>query len=147
MRGLNKPFSKSLHAKNDPKSRKLVKAFFAEWDIVLIDHPNKYDIDLITEDGKVRVEVERRINWKTGLKFPFNTVHILERKKKFFETGNTHYCIVSDDYKFMGFISGAIIKEYMDDKYLIENPNRFVKKGEYAYDIPVEKFEFYPLKP
>jgi len=143
--GINKPFSKSLHAKNDPESRKKVQAFFAEWDIILVDHPNKFDIDLITEKGEVRVEVERRPIWKTGT-FPFPTVHILERKEKFFREGKTHYCIVSADYKWMGFISAQLITSFMTPKHLKENPNKYVSSGEYAYDIPTDKFEFYKLK-
>lgn len=142
MIGVRKPFNKSLHAKNDPKSRRLVQAFFAERGVVLIDHPNKYDIDLITKDGKVRVEVERRPIWKTG-KFPFDTVHILERKEKFFREGNTHYCIVSGDYNWIGFIPAKLITSFMRRKYLKENPNKYVKEGEYAYDIPTDQFEFY----
>jgi hypothetical protein len=144
MKGVLKPFSKSLHATNDPKSRRLVKKFFAAMGIPLKDHPDRYDIDLITEDGEVRVEVERRPVWKTG-KFPFKTVHVLERKKKFFEHGKAHYCIISEDYKWMGFISATLIREYMKPEYLNHNPNKFVRSGEYEYDIPTDKFEFYQL--
>lgn len=53
MIGRSKPFDKQLHANNDPKSRIVVKKFFAERDIILVDHPNKCDIILITEDGKL----------------------------------------------------------------------------------------------
>ncbi len=144
MKGIRKPFSKSLHAKNDPRSREIVKMFFASQRIILIDHPNKYDIDLLTEDGKLRVEVERRVVWKEE-KFPFPSIHVLERKKKFFEAGDTHYCIVSKNYDYLGFISSTTISKYMDSKYLIEIPNKFVKRGEYAYDIPIDKFEFYSV--
>ena len=144
MVGVSKPFNKSLHAKNDPSSRKLVKKFFAERGVILVDHPNKYDIDLQTEDGKVRVEVERRPVWDS-FDFPFDTVNVLERKRKFFETGNTHYCIISQNYKRLGFIPADKLTEYIKPEFLKENPNKYVRKDEYVYKVPVDEFEFYSI--
>ena len=43
------------------------------------------------EDNLVKnVEVEVRISWKSDFKFPFDTVNIPERKRKFFD-GNCLY--------------------------------------------------------
>lgn len=144
MIGVNKPFSPSLHAKNDPKSRELVKEFFAERGIIINDHPNKYDVDLISSDGLLRVEVEHRMNWKTA-EFPFNEINVPERKAKFFKEGKTHYVILSNEYQYLGFISALKIKKFMIPECLKESSNRFVKSNEYFYKIPKTEFEFYQI--
>jgi hypothetical protein len=144
MIGVSKPFSKSLHAKNDPISRKLVKEFFAERGVILKDHPNKYDIDLMSQDESVRVEVEHRLNWDTP-EFPYKEVNVPERKAKFFGAGNTHYVILSNKYSHLGFISAKIIQGYIKDEYLKESRNRFIEKQEYFYKIPSSEFEFYEI--
>lgn len=145
MIGVRKPFSKGLHAKNDPKSRTLVKAFFAERGVVINDHPNKYDIDLISDDGTIRVEVEHRLNWNTP-EFPYDEVNVPERKAKFFKDGNTHYVILSKEYTYLGFISAKIIQKFMKREFLKESSNRFVAEREFFYKIPKTKFEFYQIE-
>lgn len=144
MIGVRKPFSKGLHAKNDPKSRTLVKTFFAERGIKLVDHPNKYDIDLVSEDGTIRVEVEHRLNWDEPI-FPYEEINVPERKAKFFEAGNTHYVILSRDYKFLGFISALAIQKFIKPEYLKESRNRFVFECEYFYKVPKLEFEWYEI--
>jgi len=145
MIGVRKPFNKVLHAKNDPKSRQSVKTFFAERGVTLVDHPNKYDIDLISQDGSIRVEVEHRLNWDSP-DFPYEEVNVPERKAKFFEAGNTHYVILSRDYKYIGFISATEIQKFMKPEYLKESRNRFVSECEYFYKVPKLKFEFYQIE-
>ena len=144
MIGINKPFSKSLHSKNDPKSRKITKEFFAKRGVTLVDHPNKFDIDLMTEDGGLRVEVEHRLVW-TEPEFPFSEVNVPQRKAKFFREGKTDYVILSERYTHIGFISADSIKNYMEDKHLKESPNKYVEKDEYFYKIPKDKFEWYTI--
>lgn len=144
MIGKSKPFSKTLHARNDPKSRAIVKQFFADKGVTLIDHPNQYDIDLTTEDGKLRVEVEHRLNWDTP-DFPYTEVNVPERKAKFFEAGNTHYVILSKNYSHLGFISAARIQRFILPQFLKESSNRFVKEAEYFYKVPQTEFEFFKL--
>ena len=145
MIGVTKPFSQSLHAKNDPKSRKIVKDFFAERGVELVDHPNKYDIDLVSKDGTIRVEVEHRLNWSDPV-FPFDEVNVPQRKAKFFEAGNTHYVILSKEYTHIGFISAEKIQKFIKPKFLKESANRFVAEEEYFYKVPKTSFEFYEIQ-
>lgn len=145
MVGIHKPFDKNLHAKNDPKSRALVKAFFLERGVTLDDHPNKYDIDLVSEDGHIRVEVEHRLNWDQP-EFPYEEVNVPERKAKFFGEGNTHYIILSQNYKYLGFISATKIQQFMKPECLKESRNRFVENDEYFYKVPRGEFEFYQIE-
>ncbi len=145
MVGKSKKFSQKLFSANDPKSRRLVKAFFAERGVTLVDHPNKYDIDLVSEDGTIRVEVEHRLNWDVP-EFPYDEVNVPERKAKFFSEGNTHYVILSKDYKYLGFISGPKIKKFMIPECLKESRNRFVQECEFFYKVPKTQFEFYEVE-
>jgi hypothetical protein len=145
MIGVRKPFNASLHAKNDPKSRTLVKAFFAERGVKIDDHPNKYDIDLISDDGTIRVEVEHRLNWNVPV-FPYEEINVPERKAKFFSEGTTHYIILSKDYKYIGFISASKIRKFIKPEFLKESKNRFVAEREYFYKIPRTEFEFYQIE-
>ncbi len=144
MIGRSKPFSKTLHARNDPKSRAVVKKFFAERGVELVDHPNQFDIDLVTTDGLLRVEVEHRINWDTP-DFPYKEVNVPERKAKFFETGNAHYVILSKDYTRLGFISAKKIQAFIKPDCLKESSNRFMKEAEYFYKVPQTEFEFFDI--
>jgi hypothetical protein len=144
MSDVRKPFDKELHAAHDPKSRELVKVFFAERGITLKDNPNKYDIDLLTEDSLMRIEVEHRTNW-VGKEFPYEGINVPKRKDKFFLEGNTHYIILSNDFKYLGFIGAKRIQNYMKSEYLKISPNRFVKQGEKFYEVPRSEFEFYPI--
>lgn len=141
---VNKPFSKSLHSQNDPASRKLVKKFFAERGIELTDNPDRYGVDLMTADTEMKIEVERRINWE-GVEFPYDEVNVPRRKEKFFSSGDTHYVILSKDFKRLGFIAAKVIQRYMKPDFLKESKNRFVKEHEYFYKIPRKEFEFYPV--
>jgi len=105
MVGVNKPFDKKLYLESDPYCREKIKNFFSQFDVELQDNPNTYGEDLITEGYEIRIEVERRIIWNSG-NFPYDTVHILERKKKYFQNGKIHYCVVSKNFDQMAFISG-----------------------------------------
>ena len=145
MIGVNKPFSKDLHMKNDPTSRKLVKEFFAERGIKLKDNPNKFGVDLMTEDSDLLIEVEHRLNWAQP-EFPYEEVNVPQRKSKFFAEGIAHYVILSRDYKYLGFINAKSIQKYMAAEYLKESSNRFVKEHEYFYKIPKSEFEFYQVQ-
>jgi len=145
MIGVRKPFSKGLHAKNDPQSRRLVREFFAERGVTLVDHPNKYDIDLVSDDGSVRVEVEHRLNWEQA-EFPFEEINVPERKAKFFTEGTTHYVILSKSYDYLGFICSTSIQRFMIPECLKESSNRFVEHSEYFYKIPKKEFEFYQIE-
>lgn len=140
----NKPFDKKLWKKHDPKSRTIVKRFFKDRGLILKDHQNEYDLDLISEDGKVKVEVEHRLVWKTN-KFPFSLINVPRRKDKFFKSGDTHYCILSEKYDYLAFIHKDKISKYMEDKYLKEVSNKYIREGEYFYQIPREEFEYYEI--
>lgn len=141
MHGVSKRFSQSLHQGNDPKSRKVVQDFLAKFGIPVKDNPNKYGVDLISEDGSLQVEVEHRLPW-VDEDFPFSEVNVPERKAKFLREGNCQYIILSRNYSRIGIIRGQDIKPFIVDDNLALNPNKYVRNDEYFYKVPVGSFKW-----
>jgi len=141
MKGEYKPFDKKLFKENDPKSRDVVKNFLKTRGVEVKDNTNEYGVDLISSDGNIKFEVERRLVWNR-YEFPFNEVNLLERKTRFFTENNTYYIIVSKDYSRIGIINNNDIKIYMNKSNLKESKNKFVSDGEMFYKLPKEKFKW-----
>lgn len=82
--GPYKPFSVELHEQNDGPAKGAVARFiFREWGLD-VEEGGTYDVDLRCYRNQELVgyaEVERRHNWVHD--FPFETVHVPERKAKF----------------------------------------------------------------
>ena len=129
-----KQFSKENHAANDKPSKDLVINFLKSKGIDATENPDKYGIDIIVP----RYEVERREIWID--KFPFKTVHIPARKKKFLNYSIV-YAIVNKDFNRIMFCTSEVIKQ----SNLIEVPNKSVPEGEYFYDVPVEEWYVYDI--
>jgi hypothetical protein len=141
MKGVYKKFDAVLFKQNDPKSRAIVKNFFKKYGIILIDNKDPYGVDLISENGIMRIEVERRLNWNCD-DFPFDSINLPERKTKFFIDGKASYIIVSKDYSHIGIINKKDISEYINERNLKENKNRFITNKELFYKIPKSKFSW-----
>ena len=139
MIGVSKRFNKSLHQGNDPKSRKIVREYLERNGVIVKDHPNKYGIDLISDDGTLQLELEHRNSW-TEEEFNYDTINVPERKAKFLKDGIVHYVILSRDYSAIGIILGEVIKPYIVDDNLVMNSNKYVRENEFFYKIPKEKF-------
>lgn len=79
-----KQFEQKLHDLNDPPTKKAVAGFLIhDWNLK-VEQGTKYGVDLICYRGDkivVYAEVERRTVWQN--EFPFKTLHIPERKRKF----------------------------------------------------------------
>ena len=130
MTEVKKAFDQELFEENDPKARKAVMGMLAGVGIETYENPNKYGVDLVVG----RYEIERRECW-TGDKFPFQTVHIPRRKRKFFNTPII-YCIVNKEYTHMMYIdSGKIMMCPVR-----EVKNKYVAEGEFFYDVDLELF-------
>jgi hypothetical protein len=146
MQGVRKQFNKKLHRDNDPKSRHVVKKFFEERGVRLIDNQDEYGIDLVSIDGSAKIEIEHRLVW-TGKEFPFDEINLPERKTKFFlKNQGAYYVILSKDYSRMGMISGKNMLNYLNNKNLKESSNRFVTGGELFYKIPKSEFGWLDIK-
>lgn len=141
MYGARKPFSRDLHQGNDPKSRRIVIEYFRKQGIPMNENPDKFGVDLISADGTLQIEVERRLPW-IETDWPFADINVPERKAKFLAEGKAQYIILSRDFSRMGIIRGEDIKPFIVDDNLRVNPNKYVREGEYFYKVPIAKFRW-----
>lgn len=141
MHGKSKRFSPSLHLSNDPKSRKVVKDFLARYGLMVNDNENKYGVDLISSDGTLQIELERRLPW-VDEEFPYNEVNVPERKAKFLKDGDVQYIILSREFDRLGIIMGKNVKPFIVDDNLVANPNKYVREGEFFYKVPKQAFKW-----
>jgi hypothetical protein len=61
-------------------------------------------------------------------------LNVPSRKKKFFENGKTLYIAVSPSKEMLIATGTDII-----NSPLKENPNKYIKSGEYFYNLPIKK--------
>jgi len=97
------------------------------------ENPNPYGQDLIAEGskGKFYVECEVKTVWK-GEDFPFDSVQLPERKKKFFDKPTLFFVWNNE-------LSTALLFKSNDIKDLtpVEVRNKYVASGEMFYQIPL----------
>ena len=109
------------------------------------EHPDKYDIDLISynKDREIYkyVEAEHSNSWKT-IKFPYKRMNVPIRKKKFFiKYPNSLYVMVNENSTCMGVVHSEDIL----NSYIREVSNKYNKRGEYFYSVSLGDIEFYVL--
>jgi len=143
-----KPFSKQAYARNDASGKKAVLRFLKSQGLDAWENPDIYGIDLIVNGtshvGKVfdnmPIEVERRAIW-IGDSFPYETVHIPERKTKFLTKGPMLYAVVNKFYNKVIFCSNSIISQYLP----LEVPNKAVSHNEFFYNVPTQYWTSYDI--
>lgn len=89
------------------------------------------------DKGFSQHEVEMRAVWDWE-DFPFETIHIPERKTRLLEYGDFFYWVIN---KWLTHAMVCNAPEHMTKDRLVEVPNKAVEKGEYFYDIPIEYFK------
>jgi len=129
---VRKPFSKGNHAANDPIGKKIVLSYLQDHGVKAIENPDQYGVDLMAP----RYEVERRtIHTK---QWPYDTVHVPERKTKFLNS-DIYYVVVvhhkldSKEWDTFMVCDSKTIRKCN----LVEVPNNSVPEGEYFYDVPI----------
>lgn len=83
-----KPFDQALYDADD-NAKHLIVAWFNRHGWTMQVNPDEYGIDLIGFDPLLRpatIEVEVKHHWTTPT-FPFKTVHVSARKRKFIHEG------------------------------------------------------------
>lgn len=131
-------FNQRIYDGSDSQAKNAFRKYLSKRKAVIEEEPHgKYGVDLFVtyKNGrKVFIEVEIRYIWLEG-KFPYDTIHVPARKKKFCNLEYpTYFISFRKDLKAMIVIPSGNMKE----KYLKEVPNRRVKEGEYFYDIPIK---------
>ena len=128
--GVFKPFDKTLYELHDLIGKQRVAAWLAAWGYE-IQSGSQYGVDLeVYQHGELicEVEVEQR---DFGGRCPYQTIHVAERKRKFFEVGRkTALFAVDMGGKWAYYTSWKKIL----NSPLIELPNKY-QKGERFYDV------------
>ena len=140
-----KAFDQILYDENDAIAKEAVRSFLeAVWGYPVTEG-GQYDVDLlIYEEDTIcgYVEVERRHNWDKQ-HFPFDTLNIPERKRKFFTLDQPSLLFaVSKDCKWAVFVPGEIVLQcpvkMLDNKFCFQEPF-FVVPIEYCMLVDLEK--------
>lgn len=110
---MRKPFSGDQFKKDDRPAKVAVRDYLIKnWE-VWVSEGDRYEVDLVCyREGKLvgYVEVERRHNWVND--FPFPTVHVPARKKKFFQSAlPTVLFSVRSDLKKSLWCPGELIQD------------------------------------
>ena len=109
---MNKPFSKYLFDRDD-FAKELVINYLKARDYLAWVNPNQYGIDVFAEkdDKFFEIEVEVKHNWK-GEKFPYDSVHFSERKRKFIKPSPYNiFWMLNDDWSWGLLIDGLQMSE------------------------------------
>jgi len=98
------------------------------------EHPDRYAQDLIAtrNDESMCVECEVKVVW-SGPNFPYETVQLPQRKQKFFNVPTLFYIWNKELDNAVTFMS-----EDIKDLTPVEVPNKYVYKGEYFFQIPMD---------
>ena len=135
--GAKKQFDRSLYEQYDQKARQATMAYLKQTGMDVCEHPDRYAQDLIAfaplDDCEYHVECEVKIVWK-GQEFPYDSVQLPQRKQKFFD-GKTKFFIWNKDLD----TAVTFWDTDIDDLVPVEVPNKYIAKGEYFYQIPMER--------
>ena len=140
MKGVRKQFSKRLHDGHDNKARDTAKRYWEAQGYYAVDNPNTKGVDLLiidktTEEVVGYCEVEVKNNWNAKT-FQYDTLQIPERKGKYLE-------LYGDKIRYMVF-SKDLTQAFLLDNVsfrgaaLKEISNKYVRKGEYFYQVPIK---------
>jgi len=138
----SKPFSPELHDENDGPAKDAVMAYIKRaWQLDPREG-GKYDVDIdVYERGALiaHVEVEKRSHWVGH--FPFSTVNIPIRKRKFFLLDlPTLLFSVKADLTQALYTRGDIIL----DSQVINNPNKYLKDEQF-FSVPIRYWKLVNL--
>jgi len=140
-----KRFNKKLWEENDTKGKEfatfILKKIYG--DNIKIEEGTKYGVDLKLFNGDniliKTAEVEVRRNWSNDSKFPFDTLNIPYRKKKFFTNNICEYVSIN-----RLFTRCLLIKEKdILNSPIEENKNKYVKSGEKFFKVDISKCKEY----
>lgn len=144
---VRKRFDKQLYEQHNPVTQIVLGHLLAEeasknggvpkersWG----EHPDRYGPDLVHAETGRCVEVEVKLIWVSPPSFPYPTLQIPVRKERLFQQYNMpsfELWTVSKDH------SHALItpREVILAAPRKEVPNKYIYKGEYFWQVPVEQ--------
>lgn len=135
-----KPFNKELFENNDKTAREITKSFYKDrYGFSINDNPNIYGADLMWENHLIECEIKNV--WKDDI-FPYSNVQIPERKSKIF--------LHRDFWEFIMINNNLTVLLSLDKEQILSSPivevnNKYISKGEYFYQVPIEFAKFYHI--
>ena len=132
-----KKFNKDLFEKYDRLARAATTEYLTTRGYKVTPHPDKYAQDLLAVDDEHQfcVECEVKMVWK-GDTFPFDSVQLPERKKKFLNSLTQFFIWNEGLTKAVSFWSDDV--RTLEP---VEVPNKYISKGEYFYQVPLDMVE------
>ncbi len=152
--GVHKKFSQKLFDQNDALARQAITTWLEGRGLSIIPNPNKFGVDLYVyrsvdfatqkkPEPFYAVECEIKRVWH-GPTLPWGTVQLPWRKKKYSddEAVPVEYWILNNE------LTHAIViyEAELTDKRLTEVRNKYVDRGEYFYQIPLDVCSIVELK-
>jgi len=135
---MRKQFDQDLFDRNDRPAREATKRWLRGQGWAVTDHPNPYALDLIAikDDSLILAECEIKAVWE-GMEFPFDTVQLPARKAKFLHPRAVFFIWNKS-------LDNALYFWSKDVKHLspVLVPNKYIKNGEYFYQIPLNLVKF-----
>lgn len=135
-----KPFNRELFDQYDRMGREAAFKWLEslpgiEW---VKHNPERYgpDIQYCYKGQEKFLEVEVKTNWKSGL-FPYPTVNVLERKKKYWIKNVDLFLLSGEGCDFL-FLTADLI---LDSPLKVMKWNKYAKDEKF-YDVPVHKALF-----
>lgn len=135
---VKKRFDRNLYKLYDELAKDATKLYNEGLGQTLTDNPDRYRQDLVADSHLVECEV--KLVWDTD-EFPYDTVQLPQRKAKFFDKLTKFYIWNKSLTRAATFWSDDI-----KDLEPVEVPNKYVYKGEYFFQIPLEMVEFVELQ-
>jgi hypothetical protein len=133
-----------LDEDNDPLCREVMLTFLNRKGLKgWIGNPNYKDIDLIHECKPWSMELER-FKWRTGEKFPYSTIHLLERKWRYFlkepvENEKIIFVAFNNSVTRCAWIEAPTVRKYLSDEKYLENVRCYLpyegEESEYRDDL------------
>ena len=147
MQGAYKPFCQDTFDTYDKLCRLRVSDYFEElisskgWQLKDSDDPYAPDLCVVSQDNvEFYFEVEQKNNWGKG-NFPFPTLQIPERKRKFAELPAI-FCVLNKYHTRMATVKASKVIS----SPVVEVSNRYVKSGELFFQVPVCDVKFYQMR-
>lgn len=128
-----KGFDRELFLKYDGLAKEATIKFLGETAREYTE--NRYAQDIIYKDADGQdlfAECEVKRVWK-GWQFPYDSVQLPERKKKFFDKPTLFFIWNEDCTRAATFWSHMI-----EDLEPVEVSNRYIRKGEYFFQVPLD---------
>ena len=135
--GAYKAFDRSLYIKADTKGKSVISSWLSKNGHSVTDITEKYSCDIVTEKDGVthNSEVEIKFSWKGDWPDSWEEVRIPYRKNKLLTNTNLTFYVLRSDCKQAWAISADTLQNIATVK---EASNRYIRKGEKFFHIPVQ---------